>query len=62
MRAGFMDDSPAAAVPANHHDLLAMAVAAARDMSRFDDPQALMRVAQTHGRRPGATWRGRTFD
>ncbi len=46
-----MDDSPAAAVPANHHDLLSMAVAAARDMSRFDDPQALMRVAQTHGRR-----------
>lgn len=49
-----MDASPAAAASAAHtnpHDLLATVVAAARDMSRFDDPQSLMRVAQQYGRR-----------
>jgi HD-GYP domain-containing protein (c-di-GMP phosphodiesterase class II) len=37
--------------PSNPHDLLSMAIAAVRDMSRFDEPKALMRVAQAHGRR-----------
>lgn len=40
-----------AAASANPHDLLAMVISAARDMSRFDDPKALLRVAAAHGRK-----------